>query len=184
VYAECGGQRYLAPDNGLLALVVRRAPPALLIDVCEPRYWAEQVSDTFHGRDIFAPVAAHLSLGVTPQQLGRPIDRIVELKLPEPYIAVDHIVGHVLLADSFGNLITNIAREQVERLGGAESLCVEYKGQCIEPIGRTYGEHASGEPAALFDSQGRLEIAVPGGSAAQLLGGALGTSVVVRGRRT
>jgi S-adenosylmethionine hydrolase len=179
VYAEIGGQHYVAPDNGLLTLVARRSCPTRLIELAEARYWSNNVSNTFHGRDILAPVAAHLSLGVAPQQLGPAIENLFMLSIPEPQVAADRILGHVLLADSFGNLITNIHRDQVQQLGPPEQLRVACQEWNASGIRRTYSEDRPGETIALFDSQGRLEIAVVQESAARLIGAELGTSVVV-----
>jgi len=180
LYAEIGPQRYLAPDNGLLTLVAQRQKPARFIELRERAYWAEKVSHTFHGRDILAPVAAHLSLGLSPEKLGRVVDHIVTLSLPQPRVEADYLVGHVLLADSLGNVITNIRREQVERLGPLDQIEVSCRERSIPGISRTYGERASGELVALFDSQDRLELAVVNGSAAAILTHDLGTEIVVR----
>lgn len=183
VYAEIGDQRYLAPDNGLLTLLCRRTPPSRLIHVAEPRFWASEVSDTFHGRDIFAPVAAHLSLGLDPAELGPVIDTLVEAAIPEPQVESDCITGQVLVADPFGNLITNIRREQLASLGPLAELRVHYKSFNIAGVGRTYGESPRGAVIALLDSHGRLEIAVVQGSALARSGGIPGESVVVRRSR-
>lgn len=180
LYAQIDRQQYLAPDNGLLTLAVRRSSPIRLIELNEPQYWNDQVSSTFHGRDILAPAAAHLSLGLEPALLGPMVDSLFLLSIPEPQIASDHVLGHVLLADSFGNLITNIRREQIAALAAPELLSVTCKQWTVCGISRTYGDRRPGEMVALFDSQGRLEIAVAHGSAAKLIGAELGTSVVVR----
>lgn len=180
VYAESGSQRYLVPDNGLLTLVARRIPPAMVIELRDKPYWNSDVSHTFHGRDILAPVAAHLSLGLEPELLGPLVDNLFLLAIPEPQVAADHILGHVLLADSFGNLITNICREQVERLASPDQVSVACNDCNLCGVSRTYGDRRPGETIALFDSQGRLEIAVVHGSAAKEIGAELGTSVVVR----
>jgi S-adenosylmethionine hydrolase len=180
LYAEMDAQRYLAPDNGLLTLVAGRATPTMVVELSEQRYWNNQVSSTFHGRDVLAPVAAHLSLGLEPAQLGPSASSLFLLTIFEPQIASDHILGHVLLADSFGNLITNIRREQVTALAPPEQLSVTCKDSTICGISRTYGDRRPGEIVALFDSQGRLEIAVAHDSAARLIGAEHGTSVLVR----
>lgn len=180
VYAEIGTQRYLAPDNGLLSPLARRTSPTRLIELGNPQYWASKVSHTFHGRDILAPVAGHLAAGLPPEQLGPALDSLVELQIPEPHMAADHIVGHVLFCDSFGNAITNIRREQMERLGPSEQISVACKSWSIYGVSRTYGDHRPGDCIALFDSQGRLELAVVHGSAEQMIGCECGTSVVVR----
>jgi S-adenosylmethionine hydrolase len=182
VYAESGSQRYLAPDNGLLSLVARRTPPGRVIELRDKHYWNDGVSHTFHGRDILAPVAAHLSLDLEPELLGPAVDNLLLRRIPEPQVAADHILGQALLADSFGNLITNIRREQAELLASPDQLNVACQQCNIRGISRAYGDRSPGEMIALFDSQGRLEIAVVHGSAAQALGAESGASVVVRRR--
>jgi S-adenosylmethionine hydrolase len=180
VYAEIDSQRYLVPDNGLLTLVARRQPPTTVIELSQRRYWSADVSSTFHGRDVLAPVAAHLSLGIKPELLGPSGGNLLLLDIPEPQFSDDHVVGRVLLADSFGNLITNLRREKIEMLGALDHLSVTCKEWTVYGISRTYGDHKPGTPLALFDSQDRLEIAVANGSAAIALGAESGTCVIVR----
>src|SRR5687768_15648786 len=111
VYAEISQQRYLAPDNGLLTLLARRWPPTRILSLENRRYWAPQPSSTFHGRDILAPVAAHLACGIDPADLGPPTDSLLLLDVPDPIRAPGSVCGEVQYVDSFGNLITNISRE-------------------------------------------------------------------------
>jgi S-adenosylmethionine hydrolase len=113
VWARIGQQQYLAPDNGLLSRLARRTPPAKIIRLENQEYWLRPVSATFHGRDIMAPAAARLSLGLEPERLGPAQKRLVELAWPEVRIAPDRIDGNVLLADSFGNLITDITAKML-----------------------------------------------------------------------
>jgi S-adenosylmethionine hydrolase len=181
LYAEIGNQRYLAPDNGLLSLLVRQHPLRSLRVVDQPQYWLPKVSPTFHGRDIFAPVAAHLLRGVAPQAIGSPADRLeVQLPWPEPQRALSRITGEVLFIDSFGNLITNIYGDELARLGDAASLTVTCGGRSIQGLITSYGAALPGEIVALLDSQGRLEIAQVGGSAARALNVEAGAEVLVR----
>jgi S-adenosyl-L-methionine hydrolase (adenosine-forming) len=170
LYAEIAGQRYLCPDNGLLTLVLRRSPADRLVELQNRDYFLPEVSSTFHGRDVFAPVAAHLALGLAPELLGWPLSNPVLLELPQSELSNDQIRGEVLLVDSFGNAITNIERGVLEQLGRLDRLEVRIGSVCIGPVRRTYGDSPSGELIALLDSQGRLEVAVVNGSAAQVLG--------------
>ena len=185
--------RFLAPDNGLLSYVLgdhlKEAPPepglvALPSDcaayyLTNSRYWLSPVSHTFHGRDIFAPVAAHLSLGVSPVQLGEPAREIVWLPTPQPTRRGNNLTGEVLYADHFGNLVTNIpARE----LTDAPSLEVEIKGRRINHLSRTFHDQEPGQEGsllALVGSHGYLEIAVPDGNASLILGAGTGEPVHV-----
>jgi S-adenosyl-L-methionine hydrolase (adenosine-forming) len=180
VYAEFGGQRFLAPDNGLLSLVTRQAPRGMLISLERPEYWAEIISPTFHGRDILAPVAGRLASGLAPRELGPPLDSLVELSLPQPRIAAGRALGEVLLVDSFGNLITNIPADRMPPAALGADLVVECKGRIIAGLQTTYDVAPPGTLVAVVDSQGRLEIAAVRGSAASVLTACEGTAVTAR----
>jgi len=169
VYAEIGEQRYIAPDNGLLSLLAQGQPPELIVELENTAYWVPKPSHTFHGRDIMAPVAAHLANGLDPKKLGSGRETIVMLDWPQPQKSSSGVVGEVLLVDSFGNLITNINADDLETLGEPSSLVVDCGGHNILGIVPTYGAALAGEVVALFDSQGRLEIAKVEGSAAREL---------------
>jgi S-adenosylmethionine hydrolase len=181
VYAEIGGQRYLAPDNGLLTLLTRQSLPKRLIVLENRAYWLPQTSHTFHGRDILAPVAAHLARGVDAADLGPQVETLITLDWARPIKTGTDIRGEVLYVDSFGNLITNISRDEVATLGDLARVAVECGGRTIFGLVATYGTAMTGETIALFDSQGRLEIAVVGGSAARQLGVQAGAVVQVSG---
>lgn len=179
VYAEIGEQRYIAPDNGLLSLLARREEPRRVIVVENEAYWLREPSQTFHGRDIMAPVAAHLAGGLAAEKLGPPQNGVVMLEWSEPRRSSSSVTGEVLFIDSFGNVITNIGREDVAPLAEPASLVVDCGGHQIRGLVPTYGAALAGEIIALFDSQGRLEIANVGGSAANELHLEAGEAVVV-----
>lgn len=181
LYAEIAGQRYLAPDNGLLTLLVQRSPATCLRKLTDPRYWAAEVSPTFHGRDILAPVAAHLVRGLAPEALGPAVATLQVLAIGRPQALGDGVAGQVIFADSFGNLITNLGRGDLEQLGPPEKLVVSCKSAQVHGIRRTYADGAAGTLLALFDSQGRLELAVVNGRAQQSLAATVGEAVVVKG---
>jgi S-adenosylmethionine hydrolase len=183
VYAEvAGGKRFLAPDNGLLTQVLKLAPHKRLMTMNRPETWNRSISNTFHGRDIFAPIAAQLSLGIPAEQLGEPLEDIVRIDIPEAELAGDRLRGQVLIGDSFGNLITNIQESQVQALGPPQELRVICNDRSILGVDRVYADKAPGELIALMDSQDRLEIATVNGNAAKTLGALQGTSVVVERR--
>jgi len=179
VYVEAGEQRYLVPDNGLLSFLVQHQQPRRMIALEDPQFWLLQPSSTFHGRDIFAPVAAHLARGLDPAQLGSVTDAIMMLDWPRPQVTSSRIAGQVLYVDSFGNLVTNIPSTAISSLGAADALVVECGGRTIHGIVATYGAALPGELAALIDSQNRLEMAVVNGHAARTLHAAPGEPVLV-----
>jgi len=175
---EADGQYLIGPDNGVLSWAVRGASRVWAYELTERRYWRKQVSATFHGRDIMAPAAAHISLGVKPEQLGRPIEDWVRLPWPNVRRAGAAVYGEVLVVDRFGNLITNIARGD---LAGFDLSKVTVRcGDCrVGSIRRTYGEVPEGELLALFGSTDLLELAVRNGSAADKLAAGPGAPVWV-----
>jgi len=179
VFARIGRQNYLAPDNGLLSRLAQRTPPAKLIRLTEPDYWLHPVSATFHGRDILAPVAARLSLGLDPDHLGTPLERLVTLQWPAVRLGVGRIEGSVLLVDSFGNLITDIRSAMLPPSFAAEDLAVVCRDYQITGLCRTYGDAPPGTLVALVGSSDRLELAVVRGSAAALTGATPGDRVIV-----
>lgn len=179
VYAEIGDQRYLAPDNGLLSYLTHRVQPHLIVEVTNRSYWREAVSNTFHGRDIFAPVAGHLASGLAPDDLGSVTNQLVDLDWPEPQYLPDQALGEVLYIDSFGNIITNLSLEELFPATDRADLVVSCNGHDIAGLQTTYGQRRSEELIALGDSQGRLEIARVNGNAAALLAAKAGDAVRV-----
>lgn len=183
---------FVAPDNGVLSYVVQaslrrpisragrtRLPPELeAFRIANRRFWREPVSSTFHGRDIFAPVAAHITLGQPLTDLGRPIASLHVLPLPRPERDASGLVGHVVHIDHFGNLISDITPEDLPAAG----LRIDVAGRQLRSISRHY-EEAKGL-AALVGSSGRLEISLPMGSAAQQLGARVGDVLHVSGQWT
>ena len=183
---------FVAPDNGVLSYVIQRSsgkeiaadcqqielePPLEAVAITQPRFWRSPVSATFHGRDIFAPVAAHLSLGTPLGQFGEAVTSLTVLPLPRPYPAPNGtLVGRIIHIDNFGNLITNIKSGDITQM--ARETMVEVGNQSIHGISRTYGE---GEGLlALFGSSGYLEIALKGGNAGAFLGAEVGQEVRIR----
>jgi S-adenosyl-L-methionine hydrolase (adenosine-forming) len=179
VYVEASEQRYLVPDNGLLSFLTQHQRPRRMIALEDPQFWLLQPSNTFHGRDIFAPVAAHLARGLDPAQLGSVTEAIVMLDWPKPQVTSSRVAGEVLYVDSFGNLITNVPSTAIGSLGAADTLVVECGGQTIRGIIATYGAALPGELVALIDSQNRLEVAIVNGNAARALQVEPGAPVVV-----
>ena len=181
VYAEIGTQRYLAPDNGLLSFLIRRESPRRIVALENRAYWLPQVSHTFHGRDILAPVAARLALGLDPALLGPPLDARVMLASAAPAISASSVRGEVLYVDSFGNLITNITAGDLSDLGDMARLSFRCAGREVHGLVATYGAAIPGQLVALLDSQDRLEMAICQGSAAHELGAGEGAEIVAFG---
>jgi len=179
IYTEIGGQRYIAPDNGLLSLLALGQRPRSIISLENREYWLPDATSTFQGRDIMAPVAAHLARDLEPQKLGPARQSIEMLNWPQATKSAGGLTGVVIYVDSFGNLITNLSRADVLSIGAPSSLVVDCGGLKISGIVPTYGAALSGEIIALFDSQERLEIAKVSGNAALDLGLNVGEKVTV-----
>ncbi|WP_218080559.1 SAM hydrolase/SAM-dependent halogenase family protein [Anthocerotibacter panamensis] len=174
--AQMHGQVFLAPDNGVLGWIALQDPNVAYVHLTAQRFWRSPVSATFHGRDIFAPVAAHLSLGVPVTALGPSLFDPVELPWPQPVQEPSRTVGEVLTVDPFGNLITNLTPIDLARWTHPHVRC---QGREIGKIQRTYGDVAPGTLLALINSSDLLEIAVAGGHAAHTLSTGAGTLVEV-----
>lgn len=168
---------YVAPDNGLLTLILANSETQEMVNVTNPVYWRARTSATFHGRDIFAPVAAHLANGVAVSRLGQPLTDPVMLSLPEPeFPAADTVVAHVLHVDDFGNLILNIRADQLPRCPVFEVM-----GHTIRGLHRTYADGIAGQLIAYVGStHDHVEIAVPQGHAGDRCGATVGTRVLIR----
>ena len=147
---------------------------ARAIHITNPKFWLPNVSATFHGRDIFAPVAAHLSLGVNPADFGEVIDNLVTLPSIKPHReSRGTLVGQVIHVDHFGNLITNI--KEADLPDNRDSLVIGIKRKRINGLVKTYDDAES--LCALIGSSGFLEIALKNGSAAKHIGTAEGDEV-------
>lgn len=175
--ADLGGRYLIAPDNGLITYVAEVLPIRAMVRLENPAYHLPKVSSTFHGRDIMAPAAAWLSLGVELDQLGPAHHGFVTLPHRlAPRVCKRQIHGRVIFVDRFGNLITNI---EESHLPMSTDLTITIGGQTIHGMIKTYGERQSGEMVALINSLGYLEIAVVNGSAAQVTGLNVGASVLI-----
>lgn len=156
---------FVGPDNGIFSPIIEACQGAEVIHLSQTRYFLQHVSDTFHGRDIFAPVAGHLSQGVNPLDMGPVIYDPIHLKFPAPYREGAFLYGRIVKVDHFGNLITNIRRADIDGFSGGCLLLICLGDLCIEGIRRTYSQAPAGDALALFGSSGYLEIAVNRGRA-------------------
>ena len=183
--------RFVAPDNGLLSRVVAEylpVPPASAgavelpdtvraFHLTNPDYWLHPVSSTFHGRDIFTPVAAHLSLGVPPESMGERTDYLAWLPIPQPRITPEGVSGEIMYCDTYGNLVSNIPAALLE---GRQIAEIRIRGRSIRRLNRTFHDgNAPGALVALFGSHGYLEVAVANGNAAEALQAGTGEPLTV-----
>jgi len=180
------GQYFVGPDNGLLEWGLG-APGAEVRSLTEPRFFREHVSRTFHGRDVFAPVAAALARGERFADIGARMDDPVRLALPEPEREGADLLGHVVFVDRFGNALTNLTAESIAAAWGTAAddagFEVQVLGRRIAGLSRSYGDAPVGTLVAILGSSGRLEIAQVGGAATDRLGLGEGDAVrVIRAR--
>ena len=175
LFADVGSQWLVGPDNGIFTGVFQALGTPACRRLANSRYWRPGVSSTFHGRDIFAPVAAHLSLGIDPNELGPPLTEPVLLATHSAVTFGNKWQGEVQFVDDFGNLITNIPACKLKalpvrvRVGRSSPLALRWV--------RTYADAAPGELVSLFSSDGYFEIAEVNGNAARRVGVEAGAEV-------
>jgi S-adenosylmethionine hydrolase len=180
IAARFGDHFFVGPDNGLCTPLLEASElatkPVVVVHLTNPKYWLKEVSSTFHGRDIFAPVSAYLANGVPLGNLGKAISDPIRLTLPKPEKTSIGWRAHVRAVDVFGNLATDLpAREVV----GIDQIFFRLAGREVHGLVESYGARPSGELVALIDSEGYLEIAQVNGSAAKMLGAGVGDPVEV-----
>lgn len=167
VCVEINKHFFLVPDNGILSFILQEEMPKSIVRVTNNKYFLPLPSATFHGRDIFAPVAAYLSLGTKPQLLGNASDRLNQLETPTPeYTKKKRLIGAVIHIDRFGNLVTNITRKSLKYLS-APHKCLEMSigKKKIAGLQNTYADAPAGESLFFFGSAGFLEVSVNQGNA-------------------
>jgi len=183
LYAKLAGQCYVLPDNGLLSGVfsglANPTEPFTMIAIENREFWRPEISATFHGRDIMAPVAARLSLGLDPSCLGPPRTEITQLRWPEAKVLAAKIQGEVISIDSFGNLVTNITTEMLAKVPNPEQVTVTCDEHETIGIWRTYADQPPMTLMALVGSSGKLELAIVDDSAKIMLGVRVGEKVSV-----
>jgi S-adenosylmethionine hydrolase len=164
------GHRFVGPDNGLLALLLDGAEPDEVVVLDRPAFWRTPAPcRTFHGRDVFGPVAAHLAAGRALAEVGTPTDRFERLLWALPIADNEGIQGWVVHVDRFGNCVTNVPGALLEDDGQRRRLKCYAGSAILDGIHDTYADVPAGEPLALVGSSGHLEISVHGGDAASLL---------------
>lgn len=177
----CERGTLVGPDNGLLMPAAERLGVQAAYEVTEEAYRLSEVSATFHGRDIFAPVAAHLSLGVAPDAVGPLAEGLVAADFGRYEVTDARLTGRILFADRFGNLISNVPEEALPPwLSWGDRVRLEMAGEHEAVFARTYAAVDPATPAVSVSSDGYLEIAVNRGSAAASLGAGPGATFTLR----
>ncbi|BEQ14905.1 SAM hydrolase/SAM-dependent halogenase family protein [Desulfoferula mesophila] len=164
------GDLWVGPDNGIFTPVFLADPAAKAYEITDQSLFRDPVSATFHGRDVFAPVAAALALGRDPATLGPLVSDPMRLDWPRPRREGEALVGQVLMADRFGNLISNLPQAEVGAFLKDRQALISLAGGAVKGISRAYGQKEPGQLLALFNSQGRLELALSQGSFLERLG--------------
>ncbi len=178
IAARTAGGVFVGPDNGVLSWALAREKITAIHSLENEAFFLQPVGQTFHGRDVFAPVAAHLSRGVPISKLGPALEDFLRLEWPEPRRQRHGVEGEVVYIDRFGNAITNLGQELLR--DPRRTLCEVYaKRRCVCRLGTCYQGVAPKTFTTLTGSSGFLEIAVNGGSAEKLLGIRIGTRVVL-----
>jgi len=190
ILLQADGHLFLAPDNGVLGLLMEPEYFQAAYEVQCERYYLTPVSTTFHGRDILAPVAAQLAAGLEPAAAGPVISRQTLIMLAKAAVKIDRgrgtITGEIIGWDHFGNLQTNIEAGSLNKLYGKDKATarVSVKGKTILGVQEAYDDKAPGEMLAVVGSRGFLEIAVNRGDAARFLAAVTGDAVTVDRSKT
>ncbi len=177
---ECENFYLVGPDNGLLSLALEGQPVVQAIELSNRSYHLHPTSTTFHGRDIFAPVAAYLSLGIAPDFLGHRVEGFAQIPWPEIIITDHGLLGKVVYVDAFGNLVTNV-RDKDLKAFDRERMVVSVGKVQIQGLTESYAGASEGAFRALINSWGLLEISLYKGSAQNRAEVNLGEAIHVRG---
>ncbi|MEM1602129.1 MAG: SAM-dependent chlorinase/fluorinase [Candidatus Bathyarchaeia archaeon] len=173
---------YVGPDNGILMLSARREGIRHAYVIENEKYMLKNISRTFHGRDIFAPVAAHIAAGIPPSEMGSEVHDLVTPSFTEPKLSENSVEGEIIHVDDFGNLVTNITENDLRILGITEGnhLLFEFgRKRLLLKICKAYGEVQVGAPLAIIGSCNLLEISVNQGNASKLFGLDVGAKIVM-----
>ncbi|MBI4221115.1 MAG: SAM-dependent chlorinase/fluorinase [Planctomycetes bacterium] len=209
ICVEAKNYFFLAPDNGILSFIIQDEKPKSIFRITNNKYFLSSLSNTFHGRDVFAPVAAYLSLGVRPQKMGIKINQLKQLDMPKPvHKKTGQVEGQIIYIDRFGNLITNIKKEYlVKWVGGQKSEVGSQKPDTckkaskekilsqrdtmettigmkkIVGLSKTYTDAKPGEPLVLFGSAGFLEVSINQGNAQKYFKVDKGSKIIIENVR-
>lgn len=165
IIARTKNYLFVGPDNGVLSLAVKEDGIERIIKIENKRYFLKPVSDTFHGRDIFAPIAAYLSKGKGPSLFGRTLNSIKQINIPNPKIIRNRLKGEIIHIDRYGNLVTNIGKDLFKRFIEKKKFKIKIKNTKIDSVTKSYQAVRKDQPLAIFGSFGFLEISINSGSA-------------------
>ena len=177
IAVQTGRFLFVGPDNGLLSLALERESVEAVVHLTNPEYFLPRISPTFHGRDVFAPVAAHLAQDIPITAFGPSITDMQQLVLPQAAKGDGQIRGEVLDVDRFGNLITNIPRHMLPE---EAPVTVRISGHTVQGLCETYSDQPSGRLLALIGSQDTVELACRDGSAMEKVGAERGQPVTIQ----
>ncbi len=179
--AKIGQNLYVAPDNGLLTRIINNAlkigEEVVFVDLDQPKYWLSEISHVFHGRDIFAPVAAHLSNGVDINEVGTPFQDPILLTIPEPELQPDRIFGEVISIDNFGNLATNIFVTHLSHYD--RKFVIKIKDTLIPDFVETFGDRSTETLVGMMGTQNDFLIASVNSNAQRKLDAKIGDKVEI-----
>jgi S-adenosylmethionine hydrolase len=167
---QAGAHFFVGPDNGLFWPVFRDFEGTEAVQLTQPRYFLPSITQTFHGREIFAPVAAHLSLGLSLRPLGHSVHDLTKLIIPQPHVKEGVLCGQIIRVDNFGNLVTNISSRELMDFLESSPPRIEAGRLVIRKLSRIYADCEEGAPLALINSSNLLEIAVNLGRASEYIG--------------
>jgi S-adenosylmethionine hydrolase len=168
---------FVAPDNGVLSLALEKENPLKIIEISNSKYFLKPVSSTFHGRDIFAPVAAHLSGGKGMNNFGKELNSYRKLDFPKVKVSAIALTGQVIYIDRFGNLVSNIEKKVFFNFVKKDKFKISVGNRTIDRLSGSYSQARPLKPLALFDSFNFLEIAVNSNSAEKILNAKKGTVI-------
>jgi S-adenosyl-L-methionine hydrolase (adenosine-forming) len=181
-----GNQYFIAPDNGVLSVVYEREEDVVVRHANAEHYYLQPLSKTFHGRDVFAPVAAWLSKGWQPASMGEDIADFKRFALPRPKAAEGSLKGIVMRVDTFGNLVTNFRAEDLPETpaeNGAATINLQIGNQQISRLVSTFAQGNAGEPIAYVGSSGYVEVAINKGNASRTLAVGRGAPVILEDQK-
>jgi len=171
---------FVGPDNGIFSFALQGPGLKAVYELTAKNYFLPDPSSTFHGRDIFAPAAAHLSKGVQPEQLGRKIDNPIILPSAMPEIHGDILEGRIIRIDRYGNLISNVSRDMLQEFVRESKMRAEVKGATMTKLMPSYAAAQEGELFCIIGSTGRLEVSLKNSSAVKRIGASRGDSIVLK----